>query len=112
MTFQKGDVLLVAYPFTDLKAVKTHPAVVISSDHYHHEQPDLVLAALTSNVDSATGSLDYKLRDWAKAGLRFPTAFKPVIVTLDLNLAIHHIGKLSSRDLAEIHERLRLALDL
>lgn len=112
MAFHRGDILLVPYPYTDLKATKTRPAVVISSDRYHEEQPDLVLAALTTNVLAATGTLDYKLQDWASSGLRFPTAFKPVVVTLDPDLAVYHIGKLSSRDLTEINTRLRLALNL
>lgn len=112
MTLHRGDIILVPYPYTDLKATKTRPAVVISSDGYHKEQPDLVLAALTTNVLAATDSLDYKLQDWATSGLRFPTAFKPVIVTLDPNLVVYHIGDLSSRDLTEINVRLRLALDL
>jgi len=112
MAFHRGDILLVPYPYTDLKATKTRPAVVISSDRYHEEQPDFLLAALTTNVSAATGALDYKLQDWSSSGLRFPTAFKPVIVTLDPSLVVYHIGSLSLRDLTEINFRLRLALDL
>jgi len=110
--YRKGDVVLVAYPYTDLKAVKTRPAVVISSDYYHAEQPDIILSAHTTNIKMATGFLDYILQDWSIAGLKFPTAFKPVIVTLDPNLIVYHIGSLSLRDLDEIHARLRLILDL
>ena len=112
MAYQTGDVLLVTYPYTDLTTTKARPAVVVSSDLYHREQPDLVLAALTTNVAAATGSLDYVLKDWAAAGLRFPTASKPVIVTLDPTLVVPGIGKLADDDLAEIQSRLRLAFDL
>lgn len=112
MVYQTGDVLLVTYPYTDLTTTKARPAFVVSSDLYHSEQPDLVLAALTTNVADATGALDYVLQDWASAGLRFPTASKPVIVTLDPSLVVHSIGKLAESDLAEIQSRLRLAFDL
>ena len=112
MAFQKGEVLLVTYPYTDFTTIKARPAVVLSSDCYHAEQPDVVLAALTTNVPAATGSLDYALQDWEAAGLHLPTAFKPVIVTLDPSLIVHRIGHLSSRDLAEVGVRLHLALDL
>jgi mRNA interferase MazF len=112
MAFQKGEVVLVTYPYTDLTTAKARPAVVVSSDLYHAEQPDIVLTSLTSNVAAATGSLDYVLQDWAAAGLRLPTALKPVVVTLDPSLVVHRIGNLSSRDLAEVQARLRLALDL
>ena len=112
MAFQTGEVRLVSYPYTDLTTVKARPAVVVSSDQYHTEQPDVILAALTTNVAAATGSLDYVLQDWATAGLRSPTAFKPVLVTLDPRLIVYRIGPLSMRDLAEIQARVRLALNL
>lgn len=112
MAFRKGDILLVSYPYTDLTTVKTRPAVVVSSDSYHNEQPDVILAALTTNVAGATGSLDYVLQDWQPAGLRFPTAFKPVIITLDPSRIVYSIGALSTADLGEIESRLRAAFDL
>ena len=112
MAFLKGEVLLVSYPYTDLTTVKARPAVVVSSARYHGEKPDLILAALTTNVAAATGSLDYELQDWAAAGLRFATAFKPVVATLEPGLVVHRIGSLTPRDLTEIQTRLRGALDL
>jgi mRNA interferase MazF len=112
MAYQTGEIVLVNYPYTDLTTVKARPAVIVSSGRYHNEQPDVMLAALTSNISAAIGSLDYILQDWTAAGLRFPTAYKPVLVTLEPSLIVHSIGNLSSRDLAEIQTRLRLALDL
>ncbi len=32
MAFQRGDVVLIPFPYTDLSASKTRPAVVVSSD--------------------------------------------------------------------------------
>jgi hypothetical protein len=71
-----------------------------------------MLAALTTNVSNATGALDYILRDWGGAGLRFPTAFKPVVLTASPRLVVHRIGWLTPRDLAEVQDRLRRALEL
>lgn len=34
MAFQRGDVVLIPFPFTDLTATKTRPAVVVSSPAY------------------------------------------------------------------------------
>ena len=109
MTFQRGDVILVPFPFSDLSAAKARPAVVVSSARYHATEPDLLLAALTSQVAGATGPFDYHLRDWRAAGLRFPSALKPVLVTLDPARTLHRIGALSAEDLAQVDERLRAA---
>lgn len=48
--FEFGDVILVPFPFTDQTATKKRPAVVISSQNYNDERPDLVIMAVTSQV--------------------------------------------------------------
>jgi mRNA interferase MazF len=112
MTFQRGDVILVPFPFSDLSTAKVRPAIVVSSDLYHSTEPDLLLAALTSQVAGATGPFDYPLNDWRAAGLRFPSALKPVLATLDPARVVHRIGSLSPADLAQVDKRLRGALGL
>ena len=112
MPHQRGDILLVPFPFSDLSTTKVRPAVVISSSRYHSTQPDILLAAITSKISVAPDLLDFSLSDWRSAGLRYPSAFKPVIFTLEPGRVILHIGSLTSADMAEIDSRLRLALDL
>ena len=112
MAFQRGDVVLVPFPFSDLSGAKVRPAVVVSSPLYHASEPDLLLAAITSNVVAATAPGDYVLADWEGAGLRFPSAFKPVLFTLDPARVLHHIGALAAPDLNAIDKRLRLILGL
>jgi mRNA interferase MazF len=112
MAFQRGDVILVPFPFGDLSTTKVRPPVVVSSGLYHSAEPDLLLAALTSQVAGATGLFDYPLSDWRAAGLRFPSALKPVLVTLDPARVVHRIGALNAADLAQVAVRLRGALGL
>jgi PemK-like, MazF-like toxin of type II toxin-antitoxin system len=38
-----GDVLLVPFPFTDQTTGKQRPAVVVSSNDYNFNRPDIVL---------------------------------------------------------------------
>jgi len=38
-----GDVVLVPFPFTDQTTTKKRPAVVVSSDAYHRDRPDVIL---------------------------------------------------------------------
>ena len=46
----RGDVVLVAFPFTDLTATKVRPAVVVSPDRAHRATGDVVLAAVSSVI--------------------------------------------------------------
>src|SRR6266542_6874597 len=112
MAFQRGDVLLVPFPFSDLSTTKTRPAVVVSSAKYQVHEPDLILAAVTSRVAAATGPMDYVLSDWRAAGLRFPSALKPVLFTLDPARVLFRVGALTRADLSQVDRRLRLALGL
>jgi mRNA interferase MazF len=112
MTFQRGDVILVPIPFTNLRSTKVRPAIILSSETYHASEPDLVLGAITTNLAAATSPVDYVIKDWAEAGLRFPSAFKPLLFTLEPALVIHRVGSLSLQDMAEIGRRLRHALGL
>src|SRR5262245_51369054 len=112
MAFQRGDVVLVPFPFSDHSTTKVRPSVVISSSLYLTREPDLILAAITSKSAAATGPLDYILRDWRVAGLHYPSAFKPVLFTLDPGLVLYRVGALTPQDLAEVSQRLRRALEL
>lgn len=112
MVCRRGDVVLVPFPYTDQTGQKVRPAVVVSGRAYHNEQPDVILAALTSNIASAVNPLDYVIQDWQSAGLRFATAFKPAISTIAPGLILHKVGRLSETDMAEITTRLRMSLDL
>ena len=47
-SFEFGDIILVPFPFTDQSATKKRPAVVISSETYNTERPDLIIMAVTS----------------------------------------------------------------
>ena len=51
--YKFGDIVLVPFPFTGQSSVKKRPAVVISSDAYHRERPDIIIMAITSQVRPA-----------------------------------------------------------
>lgn len=112
MAFQRGDVVLVPFPFSDLSTAKVRPAVVVSGSLYHTTEPDLTLAAITSKTTARIGPLDYVLNDWQAANLCYPSALKPVLFTLDPARVLHRIGALTASDLAEVNRRLRRALEL
>lgn len=51
ITYKKWDIILVPFPFTDLKTVKKRPALVISPEEYN-VGPDLIIMFITSNLSS------------------------------------------------------------
>lgn len=112
MTYQRGDVLLVPFPFADLSSNKNRPAVVVSSALFHQTEPDIIIAAITSQIGHHRGPTDSRLADWQFAGLLKPSIVKASLATLSPKMVRHKIGKLSPTDLVELNRKLATALGL
>src|SRR6266478_9744737 len=62
-SFSQGDVVLVPFPFTDLSATKQRPALVLSPERLNKVRPDLVVAAITSQIPDVVGQDEMLLSD-------------------------------------------------
>ena len=108
--FEFGDLVLIAFPFSDLVGSKKRPAVVVSSDAYHRQRPDVVLMAVTSQVRRAPGFGDVVIRDWERAGLLKPSAIKPVIFTAEKHIVLKRLGRLTLEDQQLVRSVIRTIL--
>ena len=48
--YNRGDVVLVPFPFSDQTTTKKRPAVIISSNTYNDTSRDIVIMAITSQA--------------------------------------------------------------
>ena len=48
--YKRGDIVLVPFPFTDLRSSKKRPALVVSPDWFNSSNQDLVLVGITSQI--------------------------------------------------------------
>jgi mRNA interferase MazF len=108
--YERGDIVLLPFPFTDLSATRTRPAVVVSVGGFQQETSDILVAMVTSVPH--TSAYDYELRDWQAANLLRPSWVRAKLATLSPSLVRYNPGRLSERDLAEVDQRIRLALGL
>jgi mRNA interferase MazF len=102
-----GDVLLVPFPFTDQTAVKQRPAVVVSSEAYHRDRPDLINLAVTSQFRVGDKIGEAAVAEWEEAGLLKPSVLKPLLATLERGLVRRKLGRLGRDD----RRTLRRVLD-
>jgi mRNA interferase MazF len=103
-----GSVVIVNFP--GATGIKRRPAIVVSTAIYHAERPDLILAAVTTQVAKATAKTDYILQDWVFAGLKQPSAVRIFLGTRP-KTEVTEIGELSDRDWTEVQKRLRISLE-
>jgi mRNA interferase MazF len=108
--FEFGDIVLVPFPFTDQSATKKRPAVVISSNAYNSERPDLIIMAVTSQIKPTAIIGEVIVQDWQAAGLLKPSAIKPVITTIEKPLVIKTMGRLKDNDRMALQEGLKVIL--
>lgn len=107
--FEFGDIVLVPFPFTDQSTTKKRPAIIIGSQDYNAQRPDLIIMAVTSQL-RPQNRFDIPLQDWRQAGLLKPSVMKPVIATIEKTLVIRSLGRLSDKDRAILTEQLRTFL--
>ena len=98
MPYHFGDVILVPFPFTDQTTTKKRPAVVVSSEVYHRERPDLILMAITSQLRPAPTVGEAAVLRWQEAGLLKPSLIKPLVTTIETNLVLRQLGTLHAED--------------
>jgi mRNA interferase MazF len=110
--YKRGDVVLVPFPFSDQTTTKRRPAVIVSSNLYNNASSDIVIMAITSQIDKAAGIGECLIKDWQVAGLLKPSAIKPAISTIEQKLILKKLGSLSSDDLSSAENALKEFLDL
>lgn len=111
---RRGDVVLIAWPFTDLSAAKVRPAVVVSSDEFNRGE-DRILVAISSKVgDDSPWDVVARPQDahFDGTGLRYASAFKcGKILTLSANLIERRLGEAGAY-MPLVEARIKRALGL
>ena len=111
-TYNKGDIVLVPFPFSDQTATKKRPAVIISSKSYNNTSSDIVIMAITSKTDKTLTIEECLINNWQDAGLLKLSVIKPAISTVEQTLVLKKLGRLSQRDLISTENALIEFLDL
>ena len=87
MIYNKWDIVLVPFPFTDLKTLKKRPALIVSPDEYN-KNLDVVIAFITSNLDSEYRIGDYKIQNWQESNLPKPSMIRMKFATVDKSIIL------------------------
>jgi mRNA interferase MazF len=110
--YNKGDVVLVPFPFSDQTTAKKRPAVIISSDTYNDASQDVVIMAITGHTRGHIGVGECLIENWQGAGLLKSSAVKSAISTIEKRLVLKKLGSLSPKDLSSLEKALKELFDL
>jgi mRNA interferase MazF len=113
----RGDVVLVPFPYQDKPGQKIRPAVVVQSDAENQRLANTILAMITGNLDDAgqptTVLVDPKTPDGAGSGLNGPSLVKCYnLATVRQRRILQVIGHLSNAVMQQVNQALKTALEL
>jgi mRNA-degrading endonuclease toxin of MazEF toxin-antitoxin module len=85
-SYKRGEIVLVPFPFTDLTSVKQRPALVVSSDSLNEIRPDVLVAAISSQLPPQIAGDEMLIPQAELAQWGLP---KPSVIKLTKLFSIH-----------------------
>ena len=107
MTYKQGEILLIPLPFTDLSSQKKRPVLVLSNNDYNQAADDVIVAAITSNVDTKPYIVPLTNSDLSLGELKVNSCIRAdKIYTLSQSIIIKRFGKVKVGILNAVKERI------
>jgi mRNA interferase MazF len=108
-SYKRGEVVLVPFPFTDLTSVKQRPALVVSSDTLNQKRPDILVAAITSQVPPqlAEDEILIPSKELLQWGLPKPSVIKLTkLFSIHQSLILKSLGRATGDSLETILRKI------
>ncbi len=107
MMVEQRDIVLLRFPFSNLRGSKVRPALVLSSNEYNAKSEDFIAVAITSNLKTRGHSIFVTNEDLDKGKLIVDSKIKPdKIFPASKKLIRMNIGRVNSA----IHEKVLSSL--
>lgn len=105
---ESGDLVLVPFPFTDLKTTKKRPALVLAVIPSKILPTLFIVAMVTSQKAGEKISGDYEIASWKESGLLHPSKLRLAkLVSLEEDLILKKLGKLLKEDRKNVAKEIQ-----
>ena len=113
--FERGKIILVPFPFTDLSSSKLRPALIVSDPEYTDK--DVSVVFISSKITKGKKTTDYLLKPndahFDQTGLKAASLIKcNKIATLDKKIVLGEIGFLHPDCQKRVDQNIKRALGL
>ena len=115
MTLKRGDVVIVAFPFSSGTGAKSRPALVVQCDRNNRRLTNVILAAITTTTHRSGEPTQLLIEVGTPAGQQSGLLKDSVVTcenltTVAQNRVVRTIGSLPNSVLAQVNECLRASL--
>jgi mRNA interferase MazF len=112
----RGDVVIVDYPYSDGTGTKVRPALVVQSSEQNQILAGTIIALITSQVRRGFEThviVDISTVEGKRSGLRLQSAVQcENLYTIDQRFVLKTIGQLDQSTMEKVNECLKKALGL
>ena len=110
MTYNPFEVVVVPFPFTDRKADKRRPALVLSDNNQFNKPSGHTVLAMITSQKNPDWPLDTMITGKRQTGLTAPSKVRMKLFTLDCRLIVKKIGTLTDSDRKAVKKALQSLL--
>ena len=101
-----GDIVLLKFPFTDVKTYKRRPALIINE----FDDGDIIVCRITSQIYKTR--YDLYLDNWEKSGLKLPSVIRVhKIATLEKNMVELIMGQIDYQTIEKVRRIVKKLID-
>ena len=112
MVYRPFEVVVVPFPFTDRKADKRRPALILSDDIKFNKLSGHAMLTMITSQKNPDWPLDTTITGIRRSGLTAPSKVRMKLFTLDSRLIIKKIGMLIDRDKKAVQKALHRLLGI
>ena len=107
MQINQKELVLLQYPFSNLKAKKVRPAIIVSNDEFNKKSDDCVLLPLTTVIKTEPYSIIINQNDLISGKLLKQSRIRvDKIFTIQKDLIIAKIGKVTDINFEKIKQEI------
>jgi mRNA interferase MazF len=117
MNIQRGDIVLVDYPYISSSLTKVRPVLIVQNDRDNHRLRNTIVAQITSmtqrSLEPTQLFIEIATHEGKQSGLRQDSVINTVnLLTLERGKILHKLGKLPDSIMQNLNNCLKSALDL
>ncbi|WP_048197104.1 type II toxin-antitoxin system PemK/MazF family toxin [Candidatus Nitrosotenuis uzonensis] len=104
ISFEQDQILLIAFPFSDLSKMKQRPVLVFSNKIHNYISSDFVCCDITSNLDNYSILLERGCsgrKDSKTSRIKFSKIF-----TLEKSLVVKELGRVKNEKFNQVRKSL------
>ena len=111
MTVKQREICLLPIPFSDLTSTKRRPVLVISNNDYNSKKEDVLVMAITSNIQDLSTSVLIQQSDMKSGILKSISQIRiDKIYSINKGLVIKSFGEINIEKFDSVIENLILFL--